>query len=280
MENSDYHARTEVSASQLKVLNRSPLHLWDRFINPDRVPFEPTPAMILGTLAHCAILEPEEFDKRYIVVPEGIDKRTTQGKQLWADLLATGREPIKFDTWQLVSGMLQAAIKHPLYAIIRDAIKEKPLFWQDDETGIQCRALPDVLIAPCDKWPRGLILDLKTTGDISPESFAKRVWDGDMLIQSGHYCEAFSYKYSHLPAYGWIAVETDRPHAVKFYMATESQIDYGRAECSRLLRIYADCTASNNWPAYGDDITELELPAWASRIVDGDDDGSVEVTDV
>jgi len=280
MDNTEYHARPEVSASQLKVLNRSPLHFWDRFINPDRVPFEPTPAMILGTLAHCAILEPEEFDKRYIVVPEGIDKRTKEGKQLWQDLIATGREPIKHEIWQQVSGMAQAAIKHPLYALIRDSIKESPLFWQDDETSVQCRALPDVLIAPCDAWPNGLVLDLKTTGDISPESFARRVWDGDMLIQAGHYCEAFFYKYRCLPAYGWIAVETDRPHAVKFYAATESQIDYGRAECLRLLRIYKECEQANNWPAYGDDITELELPAWASRIVDGDDDGSVEVTDV
>lgn len=280
MDNTEYHARPEVSASQLKILNRSPLHFWDRFINPDRVPFEPTPAMILGTLAHCAILEPAEFDKRYIVVPEGIDKRTKEGKQLWQDLIATGREPIKHEIWQQVSGMAQAVIKHPLYALIHDGIKESPLFWQDNDSGVLCRALPDVLIAPCEAWPNGLVLDLKTTGDISPESFARRVWDGEMLIQAGHYCEAFFYKYRCLPAYGWIAVETDRPHAVKFYAATESQIEYGKAECLRLLRIYKECEQANNWPAYGDDITELELPAWASRIVDGDDDGSVEVTDV
>jgi exodeoxyribonuclease VIII len=264
----------------LKVLNRSPLHFWDRFINPDRVPFEPTPAMKLGTLAHCAILEPEEFDKRYIVVPEGINRTTKEGKQLWADLLATGREPVKSETWYQVLGMAQAVMRHPLYALIRDAVKEKPLFWQCKDTGVQCRALPDVLIAPCDAWPNGLILDLKTTGDIAPETFARRVWDGDMLIQAGYYSQAFYAAYGCWPVFGWIAVETDRPHAVKFYAATESQIEYGNAECLRLLRIYADCAAADNWPAYGDDITELELPAWASRIVDGDDDGSVEVSDV
>jgi hypothetical protein len=93
MENTEYHAHPALSASGLRVLKRSPLHYWDRYINPDRVTTEPTEAMQLGTLIHCAVLEPDQFDVRYIAVPEGIDKRTKEGKQVWADLLATGREP-------------------------------------------------------------------------------------------------------------------------------------------------------------------------------------------
>ena len=126
MENAEYHARPEVSASQLKILKRSPLHFWDRFLNPDKPIVEPTPNMILGTLVHAAVLEPEQFDKRYIVVPEGIDKRTKEGKQLWQDLLATGREPVKFDVWQDVSNMTAAVIRDAAAKHILDiSVKEK-----------------------------------------------------------------------------------------------------------------------------------------------------------
>lgn len=280
MENSEYHARPEVSASQLKILKRSPLHFWDRFLNPDKPMIEPTPNMILGTLVHAAVLEPEQFDKRYIVVPEGIDKRTKEGKQLWQDLLATGREPVKFDVWQDVSNMAQAVIRNADVKKILDmSQKEVSLFWTDSDTGVLCKMRPDILIEPCDEYPNGAIFDLKTMADCSPESFGKAVWNLEMLIQAGHYCNGCFAANGCFPDFGWIAVETSRPHAVQMYSASQLQIDYGRDECSRLLRIYAECAAANNWPAYGDDVLELELPGWAARIVDGEDDGSVEVSD-
>lgn len=280
MENAEYHARPEVSASQLKILKRSPLHFWDRFINPDKPVIEPTPNMVLGTLVHAAVLEPEQFDKRYIVVPEGIDRRTKEGKQLWADLLATGREPVKNDVWQDVSNMAHAVMRESfIRCILYNSIKEKSLFWMDNETGIMCKMRPDILIEPCDEYPNGAIFDLKTMADCSPESFGKAVWNLDMLIQTGHYTDGFYENYGRRPVFGWIAVETSRPYAVKMYSANDAQIDYGMDECLRLLRIYADCAANDNWPAYGDEVTELELPGWAARIVDGEDDGSVEVSD-
>ena len=114
---------------------------------------------------------------------------------------------------------------------------------------------------------------------LSPESFGKAVWNLEMLIQAGHYSNGFFAAYGCWPEFGWTAVETSRPYAVQMYSASQLQIDYGRDECSRLLRIYAECAAANNWPAYGDDVQELELPGWAARIVDGEDDGSVEVSD-
>lgn len=278
MENHEYHAHPSVSASWLKAINRSPLHFWDRYINPNRTDDEPTPAMKLGTLAHCAILEPEEFDKRYIVMPDGIDKRTKEGKQLWADLLATGREPVKRDDWILVANMANAALKYPAMAnIMPIAQKELSLFWTDSNTGTECKMRPDIFIAPCDAYPRGLIIDVKTLPDASPETFPRRVWEGDMLIQAGHYSSGHYHIYGCLPDFGWLAVENARPHAVKLYMATSAQIEYGIDECIRLMRIYNTCMAANNWPAYGDEIAELELPVYAQRIVDGDGDEITEI---
>ena len=46
-------------------------------------------------------------------------------------------------------------------------------------------------------------------------------------------------------------------------MLDDEAIDKGRAECRRLLNLYASCKASNHWPAYAETITPLSLPAWA-----------------
>lgn len=49
----------------MRDLAISPLRFWHRHINPNRVEEEPTPEMEFGSALHCAILEPEEFEKRY-----------------------------------------------------------------------------------------------------------------------------------------------------------------------------------------------------------------------
>jgi hypothetical protein len=63
--NADYHADPAISASHLKAVMQSPYHYWSRFLDPKRPTVEPTSAMRLGSLAHCAVLEPDELSKRY-----------------------------------------------------------------------------------------------------------------------------------------------------------------------------------------------------------------------
>ena len=59
------------SFSAMKELFKSPLHFWKYF----EIKKPQTPAMILGSCIHCAILEPEKFHEKYLADP-GLDKRT------------------------------------------------------------------------------------------------------------------------------------------------------------------------------------------------------------
>jgi hypothetical protein len=59
--NEQYHADPAVSASHLHAIARSPYHYWSRYLDPNRKPVEPTAAMRLGSLVHCAVLEPDEL---------------------------------------------------------------------------------------------------------------------------------------------------------------------------------------------------------------------------
>ena len=67
LSNADYHADPAVSASHLHAIARSPYHYWSRYLDPNRKPVEPTAAMRLGSLVHCAVLEPDELSQRYSV---------------------------------------------------------------------------------------------------------------------------------------------------------------------------------------------------------------------
>ena len=67
----EYHSDTQrISASMVKMMHtKTPAHVYDSYINPDREPIEPTPAMQFGSMVHKAILEPETFDDCYCVMP-------------------------------------------------------------------------------------------------------------------------------------------------------------------------------------------------------------------
>lgn len=65
MPQAEYHAAPGLSHSGMKDLAVSPLRYWHLHINPERVPDEPTREMDLGSALHCAVLEPDGFDKRY-----------------------------------------------------------------------------------------------------------------------------------------------------------------------------------------------------------------------
>lgn len=63
---SEYFAAHGLSNSGLKDLAISPLRYWYRHVNPKRTPDEPTPEMQFGSALHAAVLEPNEFDHRYV----------------------------------------------------------------------------------------------------------------------------------------------------------------------------------------------------------------------
>ena len=82
-----YHTNTSrISKSGLDLINRAPAHYWERYLNPHASPQKETPALLIGSAVHCAVLEPEEFGKRYAVGPR-VDRRTSKGKAEWEAFL-------------------------------------------------------------------------------------------------------------------------------------------------------------------------------------------------
>lgn len=72
----EYFAHSAINCSGLKLISsKTPAH----FKYQQSEQRKPTPAMIIGSAVHCATLEPEAFNERYIVAPK-IDKRTKDGK--------------------------------------------------------------------------------------------------------------------------------------------------------------------------------------------------------
>jgi len=264
MNNADYHAHPALSASGLKMIKRSPLHYWSRYLDPDRVAVPPTEAMQLGTVTHCAVLEPEEFDLRYIAVPEGIDKRTKEGKQVWADLLASGREPHKAATIERVKAIAAAVHANPLAAdLMAGSEREASVF---DDMGL-FKIRPDIMHMPCDRWHNGMIVDLKTTTNAGPDEWSRKVVSLDMMIQAAFYRHIFYHKFgaASLPEFRWIVVETESPHAVAVYQPSADYMSAAIDEMGDLITLYMQCRYKKYWPSYSDKVETVEMPNWLKK---------------
>jgi exodeoxyribonuclease VIII len=281
LSNEDYHQHKAIGASGLKLIGQTPLHYWARYLDPNRERDAPTAAMKRGTAVHCALLEPEEFDRRYVVVPEGIDRRSNAGKQLFAEIEASGKEPLKPDQMAEIRAMQAACRSHPVSRILFSHPLRKfetTLFWDDLATGARCKMRPDYHLPPCDQFPNGLLMDPKTCPDASPAEFARSAWNMEMPIQAAWYTDGFMAHYgtTEPPPFIWLAAEANEPYPCAYYSAGAEIVEYGRSEYRRLLSLYMECVATNTWPGYSTAIQSLELPPWAQRIIESNDSQDIE----
>jgi hypothetical protein len=247
--NADYHADPAVSASHLHAVAASPYHYWSRFLAPDRPPSAQTAAMKLGSLTHCAVLEPDELAKRYGIAP---DRRTNAGKAIAAEMEASGIEAVTASEMEQAMAMASSVRSHQAAAaLLRDGKAEQSFWWDDQPTGLRCKCRPD--------WYNGTtIVDLKTTTDASPKGFAKSVAQWRYHVQQNHYLAgAFAERFV------FIAVEKTYPYAVGVYELDETAALHGETERRNNLQTIADCRAISEWPGYGNTIQPLSLPNWA-----------------
>ena len=254
--NAEYHASPAISKSGLDLIRKAPaLYKWRRE-NPD----EQTPAMRLGTLTHTAVLEPDRFPFDTIVRPEGIDRRTSAGKAAWAafEIQSDGREIITAEEMAKLSAIRDAVHSHPAAAkaLAGRPTIEQSIFWDVD--GIDCRCRPDAVTES------GVIVDLKTTRDASPDGFAKSIAQYRYHVQAAFYCDGYRAAFGEAPkGFAFIAVETEPPYLVAVYVASSTMILRGRADYLDDLAKFRECRDTDTWPGYSSAPLTIDLPKWA-----------------
>jgi len=249
--NADYHADPAISASQLKEISRSPYHYWFRYLDPNRVAMVPTAEMRFGSLAHCAVLEPDELSKRCQLAP---DRRTKEGKAAVAEMAAAGIEAVSEADMVLAVNMAVAVHGHPTAgALLQSGQAEQSFWWDDIATGLRCKCRPD--------WFDGTtIVDLKTCVDASPAGFAEAVANFGYQIQAAHYLAG-----TLATRFIFVAVEKTLPHAIGVYELDTEALVHGTIARHNALQLIGDCRATNNYPGYTDGIQMLQLPGWALK---------------
>jgi hypothetical protein len=221
-----------------------------------------TKAFDLGHAAHTMALGAGAG----ILVVEAANWQTKAAKEAKADAYAAGQIPVLADDYQRVVAMVAAIRAHPLAGALIQAEGpvEQSMFWIDPDTGVWCRARPDKSIR--DRTGRLILIDLKTCENASEAGTSKSIGNYGYHQQDPWYRNgAVACGQDTDPGFLFIFVEKSPPHLINVVQVIAEDVAVGQRRNAAALRLYAECTAAGRWPGYGDDITEVALPAYYPR---------------
>lgn len=255
-------ANPRLSQTTLKtVLSQSPAHAKYQLDNPQ----ESTPAQKLGTAAHCRILDGVGvFDQRYAVAPI-CDRRTKEGKAIFEAFLAEhgSKEIISTADLAVIEGMACAVAGHPLASrLFEGGTAEVSAFGSID--GVPIKGRYDYL-----HQVDGVLIDLKTTRDASPDEVQRYTVKYGLHIQQFVYSEIFRSIFGKAPNdFIFLMVEKNPPHGVAVVRLTREAAESARGQVARALALWQQCEKTGTWPCYGDNVITIDLPAWQYKKVE------------
>jgi hypothetical protein len=261
--NSEYHAdHSRVSHSMLEVFRRSIPEYHGRFVSHTIPAPDQTPSMLIGSALHCRLLEPDQYQSRYATAPE-VDRRTKDGKAQWEAFLTlnAGKDVLTAGQSEQVAAMALGVARNQLAqsALIRPGDAEHVVRWVDLGTGLACKARLDKLLTT-----NGIVLDLKTTADPSPEAFAKSVANYGYHCQAAWYLDAANSETGGSAAdFLLIAVGSQEPFECVCYSLEADAVKLARQQNARDLAELAGRIESNNWESRWSGVQQIDLPRWA-----------------
>lgn len=238
MTNAEYHSRPELSCSQLKTLLKNPYE-YIMGIKP-----ESTKNMDFGSCVHKLILEPQDFDKEFAISPK-FDLRKTADKEAKQafETLNIGKTLMSKDDYQNAQQCAEIALQIA-GKFFKDGVAENSYFSEIDGIKVKCR--PDYYIENL-----GLVVDVKTTQDASPDGFTRSIANFGYHIQAAFYSDVLQSLGKPVNKFLFVAIETKEPFMVGLFTLDDVGMDFGRNEYKRAFDIYRRIDEFNA-PVYKD----------------------------
>lgn len=248
-----YDALDAANWSTLKHLLRSPAHYRQALLEKP----SDSDALRIGRVTHLAVLEPELFAKSVAVWGGG--RRAGEAWDRFKDK-NEGKELLTLDQYMEVMALSQAVRGDKFTGkYLSKGRAEVSIVWEAE--GVKLKSRLDFISG---SFFPSVIVDLKTTRDGSPEAFGKEAFRLGYHIQAALYQDAYFAATGDRLRVAMVVAEKQGPHSPVVYRVPEAHLDMGRGQYLELLRLLAECRASNSWPGYGDEELDLQFPRWAA----------------
>lgn len=271
----DYHALGDVSRfGKNAIFSKSGLTdmfcpLKFKHYHVDMGEKKTTDALAVGNAAHILALEPELFDSKFHVLPDGCirnEKHSAYQEQL---TIANGRQCLTAKDYDMIQGLAKSLANNKISNVLLDAKGkiEASIIWKDLDTGLSLKTRPDFL------RDDGVAVDLKTCITAQPEAFARASYDKGYDISVAMTFEGYKALTGvDLQDYIFLAVEKEPPFVIEAYNSftpfdkgDPSQMTYyavGEWRLRALLDKLLESLNKNKWNSYVGKITPMSVPSW------------------
>ena len=244
-----YDGIQALNYSGAKELLKSPAH-YQSYLNQER---EETKALRMGSLIHCAVLQPELLAEKFVTAPE-VDRRTKDGKEAYAAFqssLKPGQTVMTSEEYT-EAHIIASAAKNALdrLEVTFDATE---LMFTTDYNGVQLKCAIDGVSGD-------YLWDMKTTEDASPSGILKAIRAYRYNLQAYFYRLCFETAFERrMLGFRFLFVEKQAPYATAVVEIGPELMSYAVSDFEKALQTYRECTTLNSWPAYGDDIQVIDI---------------------
>lgn len=262
----EYHARPELSSTEVRLLLQSPRKYLYRKENPPLI--EPIPAFTIGKAVHSLVLGAGEHPQ---IIPDDIlasnGAASTKAAKEWvAEVESTGGTWMKQDAYDKVTGCAEAVLADPdaKELLDRPGASEVSLF--ADLDGVPCRCRFDFL--PDAGAGRRIAVDLKTTKDANPlgtQGFVKSIAQYEYAIQRAFYLDILKELTGESGELVYIAVEPEPPYLISVVQLDAHWREIGHQKADHGRELWSTCTATGEWPnwvGYTGGVTQVAPPFW------------------
>jgi len=261
MPEGDYRSAQAIAGSDAKHIlpPKTPAHYAAHMAGETKR--EPSKAMMLGTMAHLAVLEPQQLDAAFVEKPEGKegDFRTKEGKDWKAKM---GNTPIlDADEARAVRGIRDSiAANKAARDLLAETQSEVALF-AEHRTGLWIKGRVDALKVVDDM--ECVICDVKTTSaGADYNTFSRQAASLNYHVSAAWYCHLAGLNGLPPARFYWVAVEVAPPYAVAVYEIHPDALDLGVGMMNDALGLIAQCEDEGVWPGYAPEVQCLNLPSW------------------
>lgn len=216
---------------------------------------EETDSMIYGSMVHCLVLEPDDFENRYFFINDadicaqigGAKPRATKQYKEWYQYEiagAGGRTIIDQDDYTHAK-IVAENVRHNRAS--RKIMNQCPLH----ETKLEWEYKNFAFHGFKDGDGAEDIFDLKTCPDANPKKFQREI------VDKGYHRQAAMYVYGGGKPKNYYIIAVDKKSGVSVHKLTDELLGYGMDEYDRIVTAFNECILTDAW--------DQSYDFWSSR---------------
>lgn len=207
-----------------------------------------------GAYLDCWLTEGEEmFWRRHVVAPDGLDRRTKEGKA-WAENNG-GKTIVSGDDYLILRDAIAAVNSHPMWPRIAACQAQMTVRRHTASLGLGLQSRPDWLSAD-----RRTLFDLKKTRDL--DIFGRQAIDLGYHLQAAIAGWCLAGDGHALDDAYLVAVEWERGARCRVYRIPDQALEAGYKAMRASAGELAHRIKTGDWADYPPESEPLAIPAW------------------